>query len=63
LRHTVASVLAENGANAEDIAAVLGHKNSAMAEHYAADADRSRRTAATITKLRLFDRKDNEDVG
>ena len=52
LRHTVASVLAENGASAEDIAAVLGRKDSAMARHYAEMADRSRRTRATITKLR-----------
>jgi integrase len=62
LRHTVASVLAENAASAEDIAAVLGHKSSAMAEHYAADADRSRRTRATISKLRVFDGRDESDI-
>ncbi|MGA7329056.1 MAG: tyrosine-type recombinase/integrase [Rhodomicrobium sp.] len=56
LRHTAASVMAENGASAEDISAVLGWKNSAMAMHYAETADRSRRTKATITKLRPFGR-------
>jgi integrase len=53
LRHTVASELAEcEGVSAEDIAAVLGQKTSQMAEHYSREADRSRRTAATIAKYR-----------
>jgi hypothetical protein len=33
-----------------DIAAVLGQKTSQMANHYSREADRSRRTAATIAK-------------
>lgn len=57
LRHTAASVLAENGVSAEDISAVLGWKDSAMARHYAEMADRSRRTKATITKLRPLERR------
>jgi integrase len=52
LRHTVASVLAESGVNAEDIAAVLGQRTSQMAEHYAREADRSRRTQAAIKKFK-----------
>ena len=51
LRHTVASELAEcEGVSNEDITAVLGQKTSRMAEHYSREADRSRRTAATIAK-------------
>jgi integrase len=48
LRHTVATVLAEAGANHEDIAAMLGHRTSEMAAHYAREADRSKRTRAAI---------------
>jgi integrase len=51
LRHTVASELAEvPDVTAEDIAAVLGQKSSQMAAHYSREADRSRRTAATMAK-------------
>jgi integrase len=52
LRHDVATRLAEAGCSMEDIAAVLGQKSSRMAAHYAQKADRTRRTAAAITKLR-----------
>jgi integrase len=52
LRHTVATTLAESGVNEEDIAAVLGHKTSRMASHYAREADRSRRTKAAIKKFK-----------
>jgi integrase len=52
LRHTVATTLAESGVNEEDIAAVLGHKTSRMATHYAREADRSRRTKAAIKKFK-----------
>jgi integrase len=61
LRHTAAAVMAENGANEEDIAAVLGQKDSAMARHYAGEADRSRRTRATITKLTPLGRGSKTD--
>jgi integrase len=58
LRHTVASALAEcDGVSSEDIAAVLGQKSSQMAAHYSREADRSRRTAATIAKYRPLDGK------
>jgi integrase len=51
LRHTVATILAEAGVSAEDIAAVLGQESSEMAEHYSKEADRSRRSKAAIRKL------------
>ena len=51
LRHTVASVLAENGISLEDIAAVLGQKSSQMAKHYSQEADRSKRTLAAFEKF------------
>jgi len=62
LRHTVASELAEcDGVSAEDIAAVLGQKTSQMADHYSREADRSRRTAATIAKYEpLRDKRGRE---
>lgn len=52
LRHTVATVLAEAGVTAEDIAAVLGQCTSQMADHYSREADRSRRTKAAIKKFK-----------
>jgi integrase len=52
LRHTVATVLAEAGVLAEDIAAVLGQSSSQMAAHYSREADRSRRTTAAIKKFK-----------
>lgn len=52
LRHTVATVLAEAGVSAEDIAAVLGQRSSKMAEHYSREADRSQRSKAAIQKLK-----------
>ena len=59
LRHTVATVLAESGANAEDIAAVLGQRTSQMANHYSREADRSRSTKAAIKKFRPLGRSNN----
>jgi integrase len=61
LRHTAAAVMAENSASAEDIAAVLGQKDSGMARHYAGEADRSRRSRATITKLTPLGRRSKKD--
>jgi integrase len=52
LRHTVATVLAEAGVSAEDIASVLGQRSSKMADHYSSQADRSRRSKAAIRKLK-----------
>ncbi len=52
LRHDVATRLAEAGCSADDIAAVLGQRSSRIAAHYADKADRTRRTAAAVTKLR-----------
>jgi integrase len=52
LRHTVATVLAEAGVSAEDIAAVLGQRSSKMADHYSQEADRSRRSKEAIRKLK-----------
>jgi hypothetical protein len=51
LRHTVTTMLAEAGVSAEDIAAVLGQRDSKIAQHYAEEADRSRLTKATIKKF------------
>ncbi|WP_088348933.1 MULTISPECIES: tyrosine-type recombinase/integrase [Rhodomicrobium] len=56
LRHTVATVLAEAGVTAEDIAAVLGQRSSKMAEHYSREADRSHRSKAAIRKLKPLER-------
>ena len=55
LRHTVAVVLAEAGISTEDIAALLGQRSSQMAEHYAREADRSRRSKAAIKKFKPLD--------
>jgi integrase len=57
LRHTVATVLAEAGVSEEDIAAVLGHKTSRMAAHYAREADRAQRTKAAIKKFKPLGRE------
>jgi integrase len=57
LRHTVATTLAESGVNEEDIAAVLGHKTSRMAAHYAREADRAKRTKAAIRKFKPLGRE------
>ena len=51
-RHTVATELAEAGVSAEDIAAVLGQRESRMASHYAEEADRSQRSRAAIKKYK-----------
>jgi integrase len=51
LRHTVATILAEAGVSAEDIAAVLGQESSEMAEHHSKEANRSRRSKAAIREF------------
>ncbi len=57
LRHTVATVLAEAGVSAEDIASVLGQRSSQMDNHYARLADRSRRSTAAIQRLKPLEGK------
>lgn len=51
LRHTAGRMLADAGCDTRDIQAVLGHRTSAMSEHYAKEADTRRRASAAITKL------------
>jgi integrase len=51
LRHTVGTKLAESGCDAQTIAAVLGHKTTAMAEHYSRHANRGRLARAAVAKL------------
>jgi integrase len=61
LRHTVATTLAESGVGEEDIAAVLGHKTSRMAAHYAREADRAQRTKAAIKRFEPLGREHKGD--
>jgi integrase len=61
LRHTVATVLAEAGVSAEDIAAVLGQRSSKMADHYSQEADRSRRSKEAIRKLKPLTKGQSND--
>lgn len=51
LRHTVAKYLVDAGATVEDVKAVLGHRTSAMAAHYADEYDRKARASAAILRL------------
>lgn len=54
LRHTVATRLAEAGADDRIIMAILGHRSPRMAQHYSRRADRKRAAAAGI---KLLERK------
>lgn len=51
LRHTVERKLAEAGCDARTIASILGHKTTAMAEHYSQQADRRHLAKVAIAKL------------
>ena len=51
LRHTLGHQLAEAGCDAPTIAAVLGHSNSRMAEHYSRTANRDSLAAAAFRKI------------
>lgn len=51
LRHTVATILREMGADYETIANVLGQKTEVMAKHYSRRADVTKRTSAAVTDL------------
>lgn len=51
LRHTAGKLAADAGADARTIAALLGHKTTAMAEHYSREADTRRRARDGIRRL------------
>lgn len=51
LRHTLATVLAEAGCDEQTMAAVLGHKSTAMTAHYARRAQTKKRAVAAIKTL------------
>lgn len=51
LRHTVATILAELGYDAQTIADVLGQTTTAMARHYSRSADKSKKVEAAIIRL------------
>jgi len=56
LRHTVAVILRESGADERTIADALGQKTIEMARHYAQDADLRRKMNVVVTK---FDKEVN----
>lgn len=51
LRHTIGTVLAEAGASDREIQAVLGHKTTAMAQHYTRRANRKSAGKSAVVKL------------
>ena len=51
LRHTVATILREEGFGNRDIADVLGHESEAMARHYSRDADLRQKTPGVMVKF------------
>jgi integrase len=51
LRHTLGTLLAEAGCDPPTIAAVLGHRTTAMAEHYSRRARRGELADAAIMRL------------
>lgn len=57
LRHTVAKILNELGYDSETIAAALGQSSSAMAKHYAKEADLRKKMTAVVKR---FDRRMNK---
>ena len=50
--HTAGRLLADRGADPRTIAALLGHRTLAMTAHYSDEADRKKRAAAAVSKLR-----------
>jgi integrase len=58
LRHTVATMLADAGCDASTIAAVLGQRTTAMAEHYSRTADRRRRANEGIKALEIAEQNE-----
>ncbi|HVM81665.1 MAG TPA: site-specific integrase, partial [Stellaceae bacterium] len=57
LRHTVGKRLADAGCDTRDIQAWLGHRTSAMAEHYAKEADQRLRVKGAVAKLKRAARR------
>lgn len=51
LRHTLGTLLAEDGNDPRTIVAVLGQRTTAMADHYSRTAERRHLAAAAITRL------------
>lgn len=51
LRHTIATRLADAGADLETIAAITGHRSTAMASHYSKTANRRKRAERGIQLL------------
>jgi integrase len=54
LRHTTASILAEQGVAAQDIQAVTGHKSLKLVEHYIRQANQRLQAERAISKLPGF---------
>jgi integrase len=52
LRHSAGKLLADQGVDPRTIAALLGHRTLQMAAHYSEEADRKKRAAAAVAKLR-----------
>jgi integrase len=52
LRHTAGKLLADQGVEPRTIAALLGRKTLQMAAHYSEEADRKKRAASAVAKLR-----------
>lgn len=57
LRHTVGTILAEEGFDDRTIADVLGQSTDRMARHYSRDADRARKMVGVVRKLDLAENK------
>ena len=57
LRHTVGTILAEEGFDDRTIADVLGHATEAMARHYSREADRTRKMKGVVRRLDLAENK------
>jgi integrase len=53
LRHTVATILAEMGKDAQTIADLLGQRSAAMGAHYSRRADKRRKNTATVADFNV----------
>jgi integrase len=62
LRHTVATILREEGFDERTIAEVLGQKTDSMARHYSRDADLSRKMGAVAERLQQAENKRRSKV-
>jgi integrase len=54
LRHTVGMLVIDAGGDTRDVAAMLGHRSEAMAEHYSRGADHKKRATATVRRLENY---------